>query len=70
MNERMGPIFCVSGIQREASAMRVVLMRVCVMRGGTHATRLPMKKIATIATTMPMITKVGLDFSSAIILLT
>ena len=50
--------------------MRVVLMRVCVMRGGTHATRLPMKKIATIATTMPMITKVGFDFSSAIILLT
>lgn len=42
----------------------------CVMRVGTHATMLPMKKIATIATTMPMITKVGLDFSSAIILLT
>lgn len=39
-----------------------------VVRGSTHATTLPTKKIATIATTMPMITRVGLDFSSAIIL--
>ena len=39
-----------------------------VVRVSTHATTLPMKKIATIATTMPMITKVGLDLSSAIIL--
>ncbi len=50
-----------------ATAARVIGEK-NVVRGSTHATTLPTKKIATIATTMPMITKVGLDFSSAIIL--